>query len=941
MKSKTQKTLRSLSLAALPASILSLTATAALGGAIVGTVSDNTGTRSLAGAQIEITELGRTTVAASNGSYRFADVDAGTYTLVARYVGAPEVRQVVEVRADGTVRADIGLGSATDETILVTGQRALLTSSLSRQRASDTVDSVLTRDSIGQFPDQNVAEAIRRAPGVNVLNDQGEGRFIAVRGMNPDLNSVSINGARLPAPESDARYVALDVLPTEIIESIEIKKTLTPDMDADTIGGSIEINTTSALDRREPYVGLALENSHNDLSGESSPKASIDFSTNFSDVFGVAGGISYYKRDFSTDNIEADGWDETDGGIVFAEDVEYRDYDVERTRLGTSLAFDFRPTDTISLYARALYSEFEDQEYRARLIFAFDEEPYAGGLNSARFSSDDGTIAVERDLKDRFEAQTISSLVLGGDFYVGTWSFNVAGSLAHAEEKEHGSFDPTIFEREFEDPGEFDVLFNYGKLKKPFFSISAGAAEFLDPSEYEFGAIERTTLSDAEDDESAFGFNGSREFALERGAFELQFGFKTRFRRKEYDSTIDILEGFDFTLADVLGKASYGLLPIDPVANGPAIRELYSANSDSFEEDINDSLFNSNVGDYRVDEDVTAWYLSGRYDNGPLRIIGGLRFEETENKMRGNLAEEVAAGSTYNGVVLAEDTVFVTTTVFSRDYDDVYPSVNLRYELGDDVLLRAGYYESLMRPNMSYLAPRFEVGEEDDEREGTFGNPDLLPYEASNFDVGLDWYFADNAVLSGGIFLKDIDNFIVIAEFEGVTFNGIEADEAEIPINGDQATVEGLEINYQHALTSLGGPWNGLIFGVNYTYTDTEGTVDGRAIPLPATSDNVMNAMLGYERNKWSLRLAATYRAGYLDEIAFTGGADEDRYVKDHTQFDLSVKYNASDSFQVFLDLINLTDEPFMAYQTGPGLDRLLQYEEYSWTGKLGFRMNF
>jgi TonB-dependent receptor len=189
--------------------------------------------------------------------------------------------------------------------------------------------------------------------------------------------------------------------------------------------------------------------------------------------------------------------------------------------------------------------------------------------------------------------------------------------------------------------------------------------------------------------------------------------------------------------------------------------------------------------------------------------------------------------------------------------------------------------------------------------------------------------------------MKDIEDFIVIAEFEDVTFNGITADEADIPINGEAATVEGFEFNYQQALSALRGPWNGLLFGVNYTYTDTEGTVADRTIPLPESSDNVLNATIGYERNRWSLRLAGTYRAGYLDELAFTGGADEDRYVKQHAQFDLSARYNVSDNLQLFLDLINLTDEPYIAYQTGPVLDRLLQYEEYSWTGKLGFRMNF
>src|SRR3546814_7013946 len=162
------------------------------------------------------------------------------------------------VTADGVAHLDLLRGNAAD-TILIGGQRANLASAISRQRAAGTVETVLTRDAIGQFPDQNVAEAVRRAPGVNVLNDQGEGRFVSVRGLDPNLNAASINGVRIPSPESDVRSVALDTIPSELVESIEIKKTLTPDMDADTIGATIEINTTSALARKKPIVAVSAE----------------------------------------------------------------------------------------------------------------------------------------------------------------------------------------------------------------------------------------------------------------------------------------------------------------------------------------------------------------------------------------------------------------------------------------------------------------------------------------------------------------------------------------------------------------------------------------------------------------------------------------------------------------------------------------------------------
>jgi TonB-dependent receptor len=937
----TETTRRSGSVTLLAAAVFcGLFAAEGWAGTITGRVTDSSGVRSLNGAEIRITELGRTTVAGADGGYRFAGVAPGRYTLSFTYVGAEAVEQVVEVVGDATVRADVGLGAGADESILVVGQRANLSSSLSRQRASDTIENVLTRDAVGQFPDQNVAEALRRAAGVNILNDQGEGRFVSVRGLDPNLNAASINGARVPAPESDVRSVALDVLPVELIESIQIKKSLTPDMDADTIGASIEINTTSALDREEPFFALSLESSYNDLSEENSPKGSVDFSTKLGERFGIAGGISYYNRAFSTDNVEMDGWGETDAGIVFADTAEYRDYDVERQRLGGSLSLDFRAGDETTLFARMLRSEFEDQEYRGRLTFEMDEEPAGGGGGFARFLSDDGEIAVIRDIKDRFEAQTISSFVLGGETFRGPWTFNYQASRAEAEEKENGSLDPTAFERTFEQPGELNVLFDYRNLELPLYTAFGPA--FFDPAEFEFDQIERTTLSLAQDEETTLQFDIVRELALERGAFEIQFGGKSRAREKSFDLQVDVFDGFDgdYTVADVLGRQTYGLAAIDPLPNGPAVRGLFDANFASFELDDVDTDFESNAADYGVDEDIQAAYVLGRYDNGAFRIIGGARFEQTDNAIFGNTVELVEEGGTRNGVVLDEDTIFVTPVRFDRDYDHWLPSVNLRYEISDELLLRSGLYRSVVRPNMGHLAPRFLIEENDaGGREGEFGNPDLEPYEASNFDLSAEWYFAENAALQAGIFYKTIDNFIVVAEFEDVKFQGIFANEAAIPINGDEATVAGLELGYQHALTSLPAPFDGVLLGFNYTYTDAEGTAQGRDIPLPAAAENTANAVLGYEKGRFSLRLAMTYRDEYLDELG--GDPEEDRYVKDHLQYDLSAKFRINERVQLYAELINLGDEPYLAFQRGPVSDRLLQYEEYSWTGKFGVKASF
>lgn len=917
-----------------------------LAGSLSGRVSDASGVKSLQSAEVEIVELQRRAETGSDGVFRFGDVPDGSYTLRTQYVGAPALETKVDVAGD-TRSPDIRLGTARNdgayiENVLVVGQHASLASALSRQRAADGVESVLSRDGIGQFPDQNAAESLRRVAGINVLNDQGEGRFVAVRGLSPDMNAASINGARVPAPEADVRSVALDVIPAELIESIEIKKSLTPDMDGDTIGASIEIRTTSAFDRKEPFLSFSGEGSFNDLSSDWSPKGSLDFSRMIGDRLGIAGGLSYYKRQFSTDNIEMDGWDVSDG-VAFADTVEYRDYDVERQRLGGSLSLDYRASDNTTLYARLLRSEFEDQEYRGRLIFEMDADPNSGGANVASFSDADGEIKTVRDIKDRFEKQTITSLNLGGETFAGAWTFKYNGSWSAAKEREAGSLDPVEFQREFDGDDELDVSFDYSNWRLPRYTLSGNnAAAVDDASEFEFDKIERTTLSLAEDEELAARFDIARDFALSEGLFTLQFGGKARQREKTFDKQADIFDGFDgdFTLADVAGAPSYGLNNIGTVPSGPAVRDFINRNIAGFELNDIDSAFDSNVEDFRVDEDIYAGYLLGRLDRGALRLVGGVRVEQTRNDIRASRVELVED---------EDDTVVnVTPTRFDRDYTNVLPSLNVRYQAADDVLLRAGVYRSLVRPQIGQLAPRFVVEqtvEENDDgevevlREGTFGNPELQPYDAWNLDLSAEWYLGNNGVLQAGVFYKRIEDFIVDVVYQDSEFLGVAFSEATIPQNGDQAKVKGVELNYQQPLSFLPAPFDGVLVGFNYTYTDAEGDFDGRTIALPMASENTFNASLGYEQGPLSFRLTAAYRDKYLDELG--GSSEEDRYVTDHIQFDLSARYRVTPQFQVFADFVNLGDEPYVAYQNLGGRKRLLQYEEYSWTAKTGFRYTF
>ena len=922
----------------------------AIAGTLTGSVVDDGGVRGLQGAQVEIVELGRTVAAGQDGIYRFVDVPAGTYTLRATYAGADESGTTVSVTETGTTHSNIVLSAGgSNSTILVIGQFANLGSSIARQRSADGVSTVLTRDAVGQFPDQNVAEALRRAPGINVLNDQGEGRFVSVRGLDPNLNSTSINGNRVLATGGDERAAALDVIPSELVESIEIKKTLTPDMDGDTIGGSIEINTTSAFDRKTGFLSVKAEGSYNELRDRVSPKIGLDFSTRFGENFGISGGVNYHKRIFGSDNIEMDGWTEADNGVVYAEDLEYRDYDVTRERIGGSLSLDARVAEGTELYLRGVYSRFDDLEYRRRLVFGFDEEPASGGEGIASFDSADGRIEVRRDLKDRQEIQTIKTVSFGGKTETGPWRILYDAAWSEARQFEDGSVDPIRFRRRFQNPGELGVTIDTSNLQRPGYTIDFGEAAFLDPAGFRPTLLERTTDEDARDREYSLRGDIARSFALPNGSFEVQTGVKARFREKSLDFTIDLFDDFDdsFTLADVLGGQTYGLAAIDPVPGPSAWRAFYRENGTTGMVRNNfESVWVSAAEDYSAKEDILAGYLLGRYDTSDLRVIGGVRVERTKNEFFANylLVNEDEADE-------ADDPVIAPVN-FKRDYTDWLPSMSIRYAPSHDVVLRGGVFRSVMRPKLSDIAPRFVIEEnEDGDREGSFGNPDLQPYRAWNFDLSAEYYFARNAVVQIGAFYKDIEGFIVEAEFDADTapyngvYNGVAFTEASIPLNGDKAKVKGVEFAYQQALDFLPGALDGLLVNFNYTFTDAEGRLadgaltTGRYIPLPASSKHTFNAVLGYEKGPVSLRLSGAYRSGYLDEIS--GDAEEDRYAKDHFQVDLTAKYQLTPNVQLVGELVNIFDEPYTAYNRYGGRDRLLQYEEYGVTAKFGVRASF
>ena len=260
--------------------------------------------------------------------------------------------------------------------------------------------------------------------------DQGEGRFVGIRGIDPNLIVTTINGVNVPSPEHDKRSVALDVIPSELLSALEVHKSLTPDMDADGIGGSVNIKSASAFDSSSRAFSLNAQSSFNPMQDVASPKLSLIFSDTFdfgsgAEDFGVAAAVSWFDRDFGSENIETDGgWFddlEREDGVAFtgAEEIEQRDYVMNRERLGLAANFDYRPAGDGRWYLRTLFSSFSDQEYRTRNEFKLDKgDAIEGGDGFATW--DDSRL--QKEMKDRYEAQNILSISVGGEQVFERWT---------------------------------------------------------------------------------------------------------------------------------------------------------------------------------------------------------------------------------------------------------------------------------------------------------------------------------------------------------------------------------------------------------------------------------------------------------------------------------------------------------------------------------------
>ena len=788
------------------------------------------------------------------------------------------------------------------EHVEVIGQAVSVDEALRDQRNSDSVKSVVHADGIGQLPDDNAAEALQRIPGLSVERDQGEGRFVSVRGIAPDLNSVTINGTLVPSPESGRRAVALDVLPSELVQSLSVVKTLTPDMDANSLGGTIEVESLSAFDHDGLFYSLSTEASYDENVGETSPKFSGAISNRFSlgggvDNFGVAAALSWQDRDFGSDNVETGGaWDFEDGARL--EEFEQRDYEITRERTGFGLNFDYQPDDFSSYYLRTLYSRFKDTETRNAAGVEFEDAQRAGELGDA-----EGW----RELKSREETQTIQSYVFGGERMMGLWTLSGQVGYSEARERNPGGISSATFEGDFADVG-------FSSTGKPRLTVDPS---FYDPASFELDEVE-WEKTDARDKEKNIRLDLARDYDIQGYASQLKFGGKLSRRDKTNDAEIWAYDDFDdLTLADFQsGKVDYALDRFGSGISAGGLEGLIGGLDASEFYDQEESR----IGDFDMSEDINAAYFMNTLDLYKWRIIAGLRYEGTEFSAKGT------------GL---RDGEFEAVSSDNR-YEHWLPGLHARYELTPDTFVRAAWTNTVVRPTFEQLAPGFVIDGEDAE----FGNPDLKPLESMNYDLGIEHYMGRAGAVSAYLFYKDIDNFIYNTDLAG-TGQWTGFDEALSFENGSSAKLYGVELAYSQKLNWLPAPWNGVLLGANATFSKSDAEIEGqgsrRSIDLPNHSDSVGNLMVGWENDVFNMRLAANYKSEYLAEVAGIDDAAHDLYADDQLFVDFKAGYFITPNLQVTLEALNLTDESYFVYTGRSNFNA--QYEEYGPTYKLGLTL--
>lgn len=895
------------------------------GPAIRGQLSDDRNVL-LQGALIRLIGTNRETTTDSQGRFRFENLPAGTYQLEVRYLGYAAKQVDALVTAEQGAALTLRFANNQVEVLNIVGSRDAQSRALNIQRASDNVKSVVSADYLGRFPDDNVAEAMQRLVGASIQRDQGEGKYVNVRGAPLEFANVSIDGVQVPSPDGTTRAVDLDTIPSDIISLLELTKAITPDMDADAIAGNINIVTQGALDSKGRILRGKMSGGKNEKGNGDAYKLSLTYGDKFngSERAGFLFSAQHSETNRVTDNVEH-VWTQLDNGEYAPEITEFKDYDLKRIRSGISGRFDFRVDDNKHFYLSHNYSRFEDNEYRDTLLIEWERHT----PDSNQVSGIAGRATFDKELRHRTFINTINTTVAGGRVDMDRFSTDFQASYSSAEQA-YPNRDYLLYRErtrprlayDFSNPDlpEFQILSADGQVVRSDFNFA--------PADMNWRRYERRT-GGAEETEQAYVLNFTVPGEWRSAFSELKFGAKARFKEKENDenrlrnSVGTNAPGYAEVIIDQQSRPFDGFYN-----NGPKLRrDFVAVYRDTFENaDFLDRGAPSITGDYRAKEDILAVYAQNKLDWDNTTVLFGARLEQTKN-----------SGQAFEYDL---DTDTATLQDASKTYTKLFPSAHLRHELDNGLIIKAAYSTGIRRPNFVDLVPYFII---EDRESGSgsvdIGNIDLKPTYAHNLDLTGEYYIAPVGLLSAGVFYKKLSDpiFKARSELVGGEFDGFNMVRPE---NGDSGYLYGIELNWQQTLDFLPGALSGLGFIANYTHTKSEADLPfgiGKT-ELNGTSRHTVNLALQYDIEKFSSQLAYNYRSEYIDAFD-TANPGLNLYWDGRGTLDFTASYQLTKQLSVFVEATNLTDSKAIRYQGERG--RVYEHEQFGRAWQLGLSGKF
>ncbi|MBP7952011.1 MAG: TonB-dependent receptor [Sphingorhabdus sp.] len=848
-----------------------------------------------------------------------------------------------------------------DNDIVVTG--SIVESqrdSVDQKRNADNLTEIVSADAAGRFPDQNTAAVLARLPAIAVQRDQGQERYIQVRGAPNRWSSVSFDGIPVIGVDEggETRAFRFDAVPAVLLSSIAVNKSLTPDLTAEAVVANIDLRTYSPLSETGLHVKGDIGYGYQELGGGEQRQGSIRASW-ANDVVGLVVGGSHYQREQTTDNREVGAYDEptsaTDTQFGPTE-IDIRSYRLTRQSNGAFAGIEYEPVEGQKIFANVVFSQFHDNELRDQYELRLDRASSGTrNLNGGELFN----VPVRGTFNDGEYDTKYYIATVGGDYenegFVGKFRFNYTRS-------ENTTFLPLLqvtyaarpsLTYDFSEP-RFPIVQLFNTVAGSTAGTFARGTALTTPNLSAVSTAPGSVIYiPARQDTFSDSYTVKADFSKEIGDVTFAGGFSYA------DRDID---GFTFATANIVQPVSAfaGVgLPFNPTS---------FATTNAFETGF-PLGFDLNYIDNRqlrrdLDAGIAALTAAGRYN--PAADVPDInRYALNEQLLTGYaLAKfvfdggQVIAGTRVERFVLANTgTAALGGGRFERlsaplSYTDFYPSVNAKFDVSDDFIVRLSGQRSVSRPSFGQIRVGSSIN--DTASPGTIGggNPGLAPEYTWGVDASFEYYLPGSGILAISGFHRWVENVLYSnTQAVGSDFfdsNGTDRSAYQLTstFNGQNGRLYGVELNYQQQFTFLPSPLDGFGFQGNLTFLDGEfetnipGAVNRTGLAFPGTSDTIVNASFYYEKYGFSARLSYQYRSDWLDTLGgFGTGGTGDEFRDAYDNLDLSVRYKLTDNFTLFADLSNLTDAVYTAYQGNEG--RPTEVEQIGRRYLFGVRFGF